>query len=490
MEDGEENARMKTIASKEISDTQRWINRHWWLAGIDFDIERQQARDEGRAMGAIDQAIDRLLAVPLPAGVSGPLGGQRDAAWQQAAWALMDRIQRAPFRKDYPHVEPVDLPGIQRARSEGPRLPAWKGRRAEHLRRVHGAWLGRVGGCMLGKPVEFWTRARIRLVAEATGNWPLQGYFRWPDAAQARAIRRKDKDALFNPKLPHQVNSTLPGLKGACVDDDLNYTVAGFGVVQRHGAAFAPADVATFWLNKLPLFLACTAERAAYRNFAACLVPPQSASFRNPYREWIGAQIRADYFGYANPGNPERAAEWAWRDACISHVRNGIYGEMWVAAMLAAAAVSDDWETVIRAGLAQVPARCRLRAGIETVLAQRAEGLTYEQAVDALHQRWSERNFHHWCHTITNAEVVCLALLWGENDYTQTIGRAVMAGFDTDCNGATAGSLWGMMNGAERIPAAWTDPLQDTFQTSIEGCHRHSIRAFAEEMVDVARRNT
>ncbi len=437
-------------------------------------------------MTRLEPALKRLLAVPLPKGVQGHVGGRRDERWMEQAWALLDEIQATPFRKDYPYQEPSDLPGIQAARPARPKLKRWTGTRAELRRRVHGAWLGRLAGCMLGKPVEFWKRSQIRLLAGQTGNWPLHTYFRFPTAAEAKKIRRQDKDALFKPELPHQVNSTFPALQGACVDDDINYTVTGFALLKQYGRDFSPHDVGAFWLTKIPLAFTCTAERAAYRNYANCVVAPRSATYRNPYREWIGAQIRADYFGYANPGNPQRAAAWAWRDACISHVRNGIYGEMWVAAMLAAAAVTDDWKTVIRVGLAQVPRNSRLRESVEKVIAQRDAGLSYEEVVDELHRRWQERNFHHWCHTLSNAEVVTIALLWGEDDYTKTITRAVMPGFDTDCNGATAGSLWGMMHGVEGIPAVWSEPLQDRFQSTVEGYQQYSISKLAGEMVELA----
>jgi hypothetical protein len=49
----------------------------------------------------------------------------------------------------------------------------------------------------------------------------------------------------------------------------------------------------------------------AYRNFVQAIEPPESAVFRNPCREWIGAQIRADFYRYAALGRPEFAVELA-----------------------------------------------------------------------------------------------------------------------------------------------------------------------------------
>ena len=59
------------------------------------------------------------------------------------------------------------------------------------------------------------------------------------------------------------------------------------------GAGFTPLDMASLWAQQFPILATCTAERAAYRNFIEGWLPPGSASRRNPYREWIGAQIRA-----------------------------------------------------------------------------------------------------------------------------------------------------------------------------------------------------
>ncbi|OPZ31158.1 MAG: ADP-ribosylglycohydrolase [Lentisphaerae bacterium ADurb.BinA184] len=465
-----------------------WINRHAWLAGIDLDTECRQAEDEGRDLRSVRRAIGRLKAAPAPEGAwSTVLGGKRDAAWVAAYYALNDRIQALPSRAGHPWVEPDDLAGIRAARPPAVPLKPWRGSRREFARRLHGGLLGRICGCMLGKPVEGWPRDSIRISNEETGNWPVANYMRLPsrpEDARIAARRPASKWSLAN----GPGTCLRPGIRGGVEDDDINYTTTGFAIVKRWGAGFTPSDVASFWLDNLPVNHTCTAERVAYRNLVAGLPPPSSATHRNPYREWIGAQIRADYFGFANPGLPERAAEWAWRDASISHVRNGIYGEMWVAAMLAAAYVHDDWVTILRAGLAQVPARSRLAQSVERVIGDCLRGLDYDGAVAALHARWNERVGHHWCHTLSNAEVVAIGLLYGEEDFGRSVGRAVMCGFDTDCNGATVGGLWGVKHGVDAIPSRWASPMRDRVCTGVAGYHETAISALAADMVGTALR--
>ena len=63
-----------------------------------------------------------------------------------------------------------------------------------------------------------------------------------------------------------------------------------------------------------------------------------------------------------------------------------------------------------------------------------------------------------------------------------------MGGLDTDCNGATAGSVMGALLGAEAIPAKWTDCLADSLHSSLEGMNVNSISDLTSRTVAVAGR--
>jgi hypothetical protein len=426
--------------------------KHIWLyiTKGDVDTERRQCEEDGRDLTALREQFDRVEALDL-----------EDLANQPEAEALLDAAINAPQREGYEFDEPSDLDGILARRPAGEResSPALSDSDLED--RVYGAWTGRCVGCLLGKPVEGWRRERMWGYLHATGRWPLSDFFRY-DAATPEVRERYDlrEGAPFGDRV-----AFMPE------DDDTNYTTTGLAIMERFGPGFTPTDVANFWMSDIPLLHTCTAERVAYRNFARLIAPPASATFRNPYREWIGAQIRADFWGYAAPGVPEQAARMAWRDACISHVKNGIYGEMWAAAMVSAAFIEPDPVAIIRAGLAQIPSRSRLARSLAEVLDRHAAGVAYDDAVETLHREWNEAVGHDWCHTISNAIVVALGLLYSEGDFATAICRAVQPGFDTDCNGATVGSIMGAALGRRALPRVWAEHIHDTLHTGVAGYH-------------------
>jgi hypothetical protein len=432
--------------------------KHIWLylSNGDIETERRQCVEEGRDIESLADEFERVAALDL-----------EYPANQPEAERLLDKTIALPQRSDYSYDEPSDLDGILAARPSGSGdAPSVRLSDADLEDRVYGAWTGRCVGCLLGKPVEGWRRARMWGYLKDAGRWPLTDFFRY-DAASDEVRQRYD----IRPDRPYgDLVSFMPE------DDDTNYTTTGLAIMERYGPEFTPDDVANFWMSDIPLLHTCTAERVAYRNFALLIGPPASASYRNPYREWIGAQIRADFWGYAAPGQPELAARFAWCDACISHVKNGIYGEMWAAAMVAAAFTTSNVEAIVRTGLAQVPANCRLAEAVRRVLGWYGEGKSYDEAVELIHREWNEEVGHDWCHTISNAMVVTVGLLWGEGDFARSICRAVQPCFDTDCNGATVGSIMGAALGRKALPATWADHIHDTLHTGVAGYHEVKLR--------------
>ncbi|MGE5558801.1 MAG: ADP-ribosylglycohydrolase family protein [Bacillota bacterium] len=443
------------------------LKKEPWLRYTDgLQDEPVEALEEGKDADKYKERVREILSMD-----------DGDPRREELAGAVYDEIQSLPVKKDYPYHEPSHLEGIKAARPVG-RKPA-AGCNFSDVKlydKIYGAWLGRCAGCLLGKPVEGWRRDKIRGFAVDTENYPLQFYM----SSDIGGELRKKYD-------PPEWGAWINKVSYMPEDDDTNYTVIGLKILEEYGPGFTPDDVAECWLRNLPILHVCTAERVAYRNLVNRIFPPASASFRNPYREAIGAQIRADFFGYCTPGNPELGAEMAWRDASISHVKNGIYGEMFTAAMLSAAAVSNDAEEVIRVGLAEIPDKSRLAEKVRNVLGWRKEGLTWERAIDRIHRDFNE-NSHQWLHTISNAVIVCVGLLFGELDLEKSISTAVLSAFDTDCNGATVGSIVGMMLGAEALPEKWIKPLNDQLKSGVDGFGLVKISEMAKRTLDMARK--
>ena len=160
----------------------------------------------------------------------------------------------------------------------------------------------------------------------------------------------------------------------------------------------------------------------------------------------------------------------------------GQYGHE-TGAMIAGAFVAKTPEEVVEIGLSEIPADCRLAQCVHDIVSTWSRLHEWDAVSDAINERYA---FYQGCHTITNAAVVVLGMLAGEMDFERSITIAVMAGHDTDCNGATVGSIIGAMLGESRLPAKWIDPLQDTLYSAIVECPVSRISNLADRTTKVA----
>ncbi len=342
--------------------------------------------------------------------------------------------------------------------------------------RIRGAWLGRISGCQLGKAVE--------LLSMRKGLEGLSDYLE-----RAGALPLRDYVPLLEKTLVAATGArSCKGAISRCEpDDDINYTVIALVLMEEHGLDLSTADVARTWLRLLPGGVTFTAERAAYRTlleradvgFSFGLPPgfDLAECADNEWCEWIGAQIRADLYGWVCPGRPALAADLARRDAALSHRGEGIHGAAFVAALGAAIPASESLREAIDAARADLPDG----SGAAEAIAFGRSLVSQPGAVDRLHERYGALSP---VHTLNNLALVVWGLLAGEDDYSTAVGDAVAAGWDTDCNGATVGGLWGLTG--RPIPAHWTDPWQGRVVVNLAGMGELSLDDLVERTVAVA----
>ncbi len=387
---------------------------------------------------------------------------------------IFDIVINSPIKNGYEYSEPTELREIKASR----KLHEICGDIPDNAtlrKKILGAWTGRACGCLLGKPVECIRSDELIPLLKETGNYPMHRYILSSDVTD---------DVCSHYKFYLKNKAYADTVDGMPVDDDTNYVVLAQKIVEDFGRDFDSEDVATSWMKYQSVFSYFTAERIAFVNFINCIEPPSSAIYKNVCREWIGAQIRGDYFGYINPGNPEKAAEMAFRDATISHIKNGVYGEMFVSAMIACAAVTDSIEDIILGGLAQIPSTSRLYEAVMKIFDSYKNGVSFDECFGIIHADYDEHTDHGWCHVISNAMIVTAALLYGEGDFGKSICSAVQMAFDTDCNGATVGSILGMRNGIDGIDDYWKNPINGKINTSIFGLDTVDIEKAVDKTLE------
>ncbi|MEM7337047.1 MAG: ADP-ribosylglycohydrolase family protein [Actinomycetota bacterium] len=344
--------------------------------------------------------------------------------------------------------------------------------------RLRGAWEGRVSGCQLGKPVE--------LLSMREGHDALATYLAAADAVPLRDYVPLVPDTTVARHFPQCCRGQFQRSEP---DDDINYSVLALMMLEEHGGSLQTEDVARAWLNHLPGGIVFTAERDAL----VMLLTRGSYGFAaggplgfdiadcsdNPHNDWIGAQIRADLYGWVCPDRPEAAAALAATDAALSHRGEGVHGAVAVAAMGAAIAGGATFTDAVHTAVELLPDSSDCGEALRLGSAEAAAG----RGPEVIHARYADLSP---VHTVNNLAIVAWGLLRGADDFGQAIGDTVAAGWDTDCNGATVGALWGLSGSP--IPGAWTAPWQGRVAVSLAGVDELALDDLVHRTVSVAER--
>lgn len=428
----------------------------WTYFSDMLEDEYKQCISEGKDVTGYRDEINKILRMKE--------GYEKEALSEK----LISEMGQKAVSKDFEHIEPSDYEGIKKLLPPG-HEDKYPTNHLSYEEKIKGAWYGRVIGCLLGIPVEGWSREKMINYLKASDQYPLQKYIfssQDPTVRKEYGINEEDVTTPYD-RVKICWSNCVDSFP---TDDDINYTIIAMKVIERYGKHFTSEDIAETWLLGIPGLHACTAERAAYRNLMNGILPPYSATNNNPYREWIGAQIRADFFGYINPGDPCSAARMAYLDASISHTKNGIYGEMFISALISLSYVENlSMYERINLALGQIPPTSRLYKAIKGISDEYKNGVAYKEIISKIHRLYDEAQFFDWCLTIPNTLFVIASLLFFNDNFDSAITNTILCGFDTDCNAATVGSVMGLVHGVSNINDKWYKELKPYLSSSVYG---------------------
>ncbi len=304
-----------------------------------------------------------------------------------------------------------------------------------YLDKIHGGWVGKCAGGILGAPIE--------------------GY---------KAFNQIElSEKLFETNFPN---------------DDLDLQVLWLDMVKQKGPWVRENDFADHW--KQHVRFPWGEYGVASRNLALNVYPPESGTHNNHY--WyrgMGSPIRSEIWGMLCPGMPERAAFYAEIDSSLDHRRFSIDAEKFLSACAAEAFFESDLRRIFRTALRLFSEESELHQMVTTVMSW-AEKCSYEVSMGKIKSFYGDADF---TSAPMNVAFALLALLRSEGSFNG-IMDALHLGHDSDCVVATAGALLGIAKGYEASDPKWKELVGDELLVSpeiIDIDHANTISGLAQQ---------
>ena len=292
--------------------------------------------------------------------------------------------------------------------------------------KVYGGWIGQISGASMGTFLEgYLSEQLIKVFGKRLGT-----YLTTPDTT----------------------------------NDDITYEIAFLLTYREKGDKITSEDIARKWIAHIPF--GWSAEYIALENLRKGIYPPQSGQLSNPYREWIGAQMREMVAGLLAPANPKKAAWFAFLDARISHEGNGVYGGIHSALLTSLAFLYKDPRELVLKVNEYIPRETEFAYIVKHAI----DWCREEGDWKGVYKRTREHlKKYHWIHLYPNTVAVICALWFGEGDFDKTMNIIASFGYDVDCNAGEVGTILGVQLGINNIDKKWYAPFNGMITTYMTG---------------------
>jgi hypothetical protein len=326
--------------------------------------------------------------------------------------------------------------------------------RAELLDHIHGGWVGMLIGGLEGLPHEF--------------------------------------------KYDEQPRDTLPEFTflegGARSDDDNDFEWPHLFFMDKEAVIKLDyARIVEIWKANMNTGI-WVANRKARQLMDQGVIPPETGSVaRNPFAWYnLSGQFCVESYGLIAPGMPQTAAEIGLHYARIAVSEEPLQAtQFWTALISLRAFHEGSIEDAMQTALAAVDPRSAMAEVVaDACHAFHEHPDDWKAARRALDDKWRKQRQWNRNSTPVNGALVCLALLYGNDDFYRTLQYAMALGHDADCNAATAGAVVGVRLGFHRIAALPQFKMPDRYlnRTRPELPAESKVSEQAETLLRVAER--
>lgn len=312
--------------------------------------------------------------------------------------------------------------------SAGQEVQVWSVSEDELFDRIYGGWVGMLIGGLEGLPHEF------------------------------KYLEKPREDLPEFSFLAH----------GARSDDDNDIEWLHLWFMNQTGQLFLPYEtIVPIWKANMNQGI-WRANKKARELMDQGMMPPATGDPQHNEHAWynLAGQFCVESYGLVAPGMPQTAARLGLHYARISVSGEPLQAaQYWTTLVSLAFTSQTSVQQLLRDSLAAVDPSSQMAQAIRDALdAYQEYPHDWKAARRQIHEEWREKRGWNDNSVTVNGAAVCLALLYGNDDFYLTLRYAMALGYDADCNAATAGTVVGVRRGFRDIASLPQFAMPDRYE--------------------------